>query len=171
MSQNLIVFFSMTGETYADGGVINLDKGYTHIAAEYIKEAVGGKMFRVEQTREYSTDHFTMIKEAKEELDSDEDPEIKEFIDSIDGYDVIYIGFPNWYNTMPGPLMTFLKHYDWNGKKIAPFVTSGGGSSGHAMTDLGKLCAGAEIMSELSVVGTEVEHLKNRIMDWAKEKQ
>ena len=67
MAKVLTAFFSMTGETYANGGVVNLDKGYTQIAAEYINDAIGGDLFHIEQVREYSSDHFQMIEEAKAE--------------------------------------------------------------------------------------------------------
>ena len=55
MAKVLTAFFSMTGETYANGGVVNLDKGYTQIAAEYINDAIGGGRMPYARSRQYRT--------------------------------------------------------------------------------------------------------------------
>lgn len=167
----LTAFFSMTGQTYADGGVIDLDKGFTNIAAEYIQEAVGGDLYHIEQTRTYSPDHFTMIEEAKAEYRNRERPPLKGFLDSIDGYDTVFLGFPNWWGTVPMPLLTFVEHYDWTGKRIVPFVTSGGTGFGRSLRDLKESAKGAAIDPEgLAVLGTEVEASKARIQEWARKR-
>lgn len=133
MSNVLTAFFSMTGETYADGGVVNLQKGFTHLAAEYIQEAIGGDLFHIEQVREYSADHFKMIDEAKEELQGDERPELKAYPESIEGYDKVVLAYPNWWNTLPMPVVTFMTHFDFTGKRIIAFNTSGGGGFGNSV--------------------------------------
>lgn len=169
MSKILTVYFSMTGQTWADGGVVDLKKGFTNIAAEYIQEAVGGDLFRIEQTRKYSPDHFTMINEAKEEYQNHERPEIKAFCDNLDDYDTIFLGFPNWWGTVPMPVLTFVEHYDWKGKRIIPFVTSGGSGFGRSLKDLAASVKGAVIDTEgLAVLGTQVEKSKDQIQKWAK---
>lgn len=165
MANVLTAFFSMTGETYANGSVVNLDKGYTHIAAEYIQEAVGGDLFHIEQVREYSADHFKMIEEAKAELQGDERPELKIYPDGIDQYDTVILAFPNWWNTLPMPVVTFLTRFDFSGKKIIPFNTSGGGGFGNSIAAIRKYAPGAEVTDGLSVPGTQVEASKARIQD------
>lgn len=168
MAKLLTVFFSMTGETYANGKIVDLDKGYTQIAAEYIQEAVGGDLFRIEQVRTYSSDHMKMIQEAKEELLSDARPELKQYPESIDEYDTVVLAFPNWWNTLPMPVVTFLTRYDFSGKKIIPFNTSGGGGFGSSIAAIKKYAAGAEVTNGMTVPGTKVEESKMQIQDWAK---
>lgn len=168
MTNILIAFFSMTGETYANGTIVKLEKGYTHIAAEYIQEAIGGDLFRIEQIREYSSDHFKMIEEAKKELQSDERPELKANPDNIRQYNTIILAYPNWWNTLPMPVVTFLTKNDFSGKKIVPFNTSGGGGFGNSIAAIKKYAPSAEVTDGLSVLGTNVEASKSQIMKWAK---
>lgn len=167
MANILTAFFSLSGETYADGATINLEKGFTHTASEYIQEAAGGDLFHIEQVREYSSDHFEMIEEAKSELQADERPELKSFIDDISSYDTVFLGYPNWWNTLPMPVVTFLTHYDWSGKKIIPFCTSGGGGFGKSVDAIRKYCPGADVTEGLTIPGTQVETSKQKIKDWA----
>ena len=168
MANVLTAFFSMTGETYANGSVVNLDKGYTQIAAEYINEAIGGDLFHIEQVREYSSDHFKMIEEAKAELQEDGRPELKYYPEGIDRYDVIVLAFPNWWNTLPMPVVTFLAKYDFSGKKIIPFNTSGGGGFGNSIAAVRKYAPGATVTDGMTVPGTQVEASKAKIQEWAK---
>ncbi len=169
MEHVLTAFFSMTGETYADGGVVDLEKGYTQIAAEYIQEAIGGDIFHIEQIREYASDHFKMIEEAKAELQGDDRPKLKDFPDSIDGYDTIILAYPNWWNTLPMPVVTFLTHFDFSGKNIIAFNTSGGGGFGNSVSAIKKYAPQAVVTEGITVKGTQVENSKDKIQKWAKE--
>lgn len=169
MAKIITVYFSMTGQTWAGGSVVDLKKGFTNIAAEYIQEAVGGDLYQIEQTRQYSADHFTMIDEAKEEYQNHERPSLKGFCDNLDDYDTVFLGFPNWWGTVPMPVLTFLEHYDWSGKRIIPFVTSGGSGFARSLKDIAKSAKGAEIAKDgLEVLGTQVENSKQKIQDWAR---
>ncbi|MBQ7992328.1 MAG: NAD(P)H-dependent oxidoreductase [Solobacterium sp.] len=136
----LTVFLSMKGETIAPGmKIVNLEKGYTNIAAEYIHEVTGGDLFEIRPVREYNHDHMKMIYEAKEEFDANARPAIQEYPESIEGYDMIFLCFPNWWATMPMPVFTFLDHFDWTGKTIVPLVTSGGSGFANAPADLARV--------------------------------
>lgn len=169
MAKVLTAFFSMAGQTYADGGIVDLKKGFTNIEAEYIQEAVGGDLYQIRQKRHYSPDHMTLIDEAKEEYQRNERPELEGFCENIDDYDTIFLGYPNWWGTLPMPVLTFLEHYDWTGKRIIPFVTSGGSGFGSNLRDLRKSAKGAEIDTDgLAILGTQVERSKAKIQKWAK---
>ena len=167
MSNILIAYFSMSGETYADGTIVNLDKGFTNIAADYIHDAIGGEMFHIEQVREYSQDHFQMIEEAKRELRDHETPELKAYIGSIADFDTIVLMYPNWWNTLPMPVVTFLTKYDLSGKRIIPFNTSGGGGFGKSIEAIKQYAPKAEVADGLTVVGTKVTNSKKLIQEWA----
>lgn len=96
----LTVFFSMKGETItANTTVENLSKGHTAVAAEFINEAVGGDMFEIETIKTYIADHMKMIYEAKDELQQGIRPELKRYPDSLDAYDTIFLGYPNWWGS------------------------------------------------------------------------
>ena len=152
----LTVFFSMKGETItANMTVENLTKGHTAVAAEFINEAVGGDIFELETVKTYIADHMQMIYEAKDELQQGIRPELKRYPDSLDGYDTIFLGYPNWWGTLPiagcnkegfqkrartraskkpskCPDVGFLEHFDWSGKRIIPFNTSEGSGAGRS---------------------------------------
>ena len=168
MSKILTVFYSLKGETIAPGmKIVNLEKGHTAVAAEFVRKAVGGDIFEIETVKTYLEDHMKMIYEAKEELEKGIYPELKNY-PSIDEYDTIFLGYPNWWNTIPTPMFNFLGHYDWNGKKIIPFVTSGGSGLGNSVEDIKRLCVGAEVLTGGQFLGHEVETSEQEISNWAK---
>ena len=170
MANILTVFYSLKGETIAPlMRVVNLEKGHTAAAAEYIQKAVGGDLFEIETVKTYIKDHMKMIYEAKEELQQGIRPELKSYPD-ISGYDTIFLGFPNWWNTMPMPVVGFLEHYNWNGKRIIPFCTSGGSGFGKSLDDLKKICTGADISADgKHFLGHKVEKSEAKISTWAKQ--
>lgn len=166
--KNLIVYYSRKGNNYYNGSVKNLPKGNTEIAAEFIKEAVGGDLFEVETVKPYSEDYFACTEEAKTELQTNARPEIKRFLSTIDEYDNIFIGYPNWWGTMPMAMFTFLEHYDFTGKKIIPFCTNEGSGMSSSERDLQKLCPGATILKGLPIHGSNTLESKQLICAWAK---
>ena len=112
MSKTLIVYYSRKGENYWNGSIKNLSKGNTEIVAEMIADMTGGDLFEVETVKPYAADYYTCIDEAKKELSEGARPEIKAYADSLDGYDTIFVGYPNWWGTMPMAMFTFLEHYN-----------------------------------------------------------
>lgn len=164
----LIIYYSRKGENYWNGTIKNLAKGNTEIAAEFIKNAVGGELFEVQTVKEYAKDYYACIDEAKRELRARARPPIKAFPEDIDRYDNIFIGYPNWWGTMPMAMFTLLEHFDWAGRKIIPFCTNEGSGMGSSERDLAKACPGATIARGLSIHGAETLQSEKKIADWAK---
>lgn len=165
---NLIIYYSRKGENYWNGTIKNLAKGNTEIAAEFIKNAVGGELFEVQTVKEYAKDYYACIDEAQRELRARARPPIKAFPEDIDRYDNIFIGYPNWWGTMPMAMFTLLEHFDWAGRKIIPFCTNEGSGMGSSERDLAKACPGATIARGLSIHGAETLQSEKKIADWAK---
>ena len=164
----LTVYFSLKGETITpDMKIANLEKGHTAVAAEFIQEAVGGDLFEIETVKTYIADHMKMIYEAKEELEKGIHPELKSYPD-ITGYDTIFLGFPNWWATLPMPVVTFLEHYDWTGKRIIPFNTSEGSGVGRSGQKIREICKEANIETVYELRGSQVDNQKSEIQEWAK---
>lgn len=164
----LTVYFSLKGETITpDMKIVKLEKGHTAVAAEFIQEAVGGDIFELETIKTYIADHMKMIYEAKEELEKDVHPELKSYPD-ISEYDTIFLGYPNWWATLPMPVVTFLEHYDWNGKRIIPFNTSEGSGAGISGQKIREICKGAAIDDVYELRGSQVDNKKSEIQEWAK---
>ena len=165
---NLIVYYSRKGQNYWNGSIKDLKKGNTEIVAEFIQKAVGGDLFEVQTVKPYSEDYYACIEEAQKELRANARPEIKSYPENVDGYDVIFVGFPNWWGTMPMAMFTLLEKYDLTGKKIVPFCTNEGSGMGSSERDLAKLCKGANVMRGLSIHGAEVAQSEKQVAEWAK---
>ena len=165
---NLIVYYSRKGQNYWNGSIVDLAKGNTERVAEFVQKAVGGDLFEIETVREYSRDYMTCIDEAKAELQEKARPELKKYLDSLDGYDTIFVGYPNSWGTMPMCVYTFLEHYDLTGKKIVPFCTNEGSGMGGSERELKKICRGAEVVSGLSIHGAEAAQSEGKVAAWAK---
>ena len=165
---NLIVYYSRKGQNYCNGRIVDLAKGNTERVAEFIQKAVGGDLFEIETVREYSREYMVCIDEVKEELRQRARPELKRYPDSLDGYDTIFVGYPNWWGTMPMCVYTFLERYDLTGKRIVPFCTNEGSGMGSSERELRKICKGATVAPGLSIHGAEAAGSEGRVSAWAK---
>ncbi len=166
---DLVIYFSRAGENYFGGELKNIEKGNTEVIAEYIQEFTGAELFKVEPAVEYPADYMKCIDVAKKEQQSDARPEIKEALNDISGYDRIFIGFPNWWGTLPMPMFTQLEQLDFAGKTVKPFVTHEGSGFGSAEKDIKKICNGAEVKRGLSIPGAEVYDAKGMVRSWLEE--
>ena len=166
---DLVIYFSRSGENYFGGVLKNIEKGNTEVIAEYIQEFTSADLFKVEPAEEYPADYMECIDVAKKEQQKDARPELKEALDDISAYDTIYIGFPNWWGTLPMPMFTQLEKLDFNGKTVKPFVTHEGSGFGSSQRDLKKLCQGADIKNGLSIPGATVYDVKDTVKAWVNE--
>jgi flavodoxin len=162
----LIAYYSRKGQNYVNGDIVDLEVGNTKIAAEMIKDLTNSDIFEIKPIKEYPADYTKTTEVAQVELDEDARPEIKDHIDDINKYDVIFLGYPNWWSTMPMVLFTFLEEYDLSDKIIMPFCTNEGGGMGHSKSDIKKLCSNSDIKEGLSIHGAEVKNSKNSIEKW-----
>ena len=110
---------------------------------------------QIDTTYEYSKDYMTCIEEAKQELREQARPEVKNPLESIDEYDTIILGYPNWWGTMPMVVYTFLESYDFTGKTIIPFCTNEGSGMGSSVRFIKKLCPGANVDDGTPIHGAE----------------
>lgn len=166
---SLVIYFSRNGENYFGGELKNIEKGNTEVIAEYIEKFDNADLFKVKPAVEYPSDYMKCIDVAKKEQQSDARPEIKETLADISGYDTIYIGFPNWWGTLPMPMFTQLEQLDFTGKVVKPFVTHEGSGFGSALKDIKKLCSGAEIREGLSIPGANVYDVEDTVRIWIEE--
>ena len=166
---SIVIYFSRNGENYFGGQLKNIEKGNTEVIAEYIKDLTGAELFKVEPASAYPEDYMKCIDVAKKEQQNGARPELKETLDDISAYDTIYIGFPNWWGTLPMPMFTQLEQLDFTGKVVKPFVTHEGSGFGSSQRDLKKLCEGAEIKKGLSVPGANVYDAKDTVSNWIDE--
>ena len=163
----LIAYFSRKGNNYVSGDIVNLRKGNTEIVAEKIQELTGGDLFEIETVKQYDQDYTRCTQEAQEELRAKTRPELKTEVENMKDYDVIFIGFPNWWGTMPMAVFTFLESYDLAGKRICPFCTNEGSGMGHSEKDIKDLCPESKLERGLALRGGGVNHAGKEIENWA----
>ena len=143
--------------------------GVTANAAKAIVEIVEGDLFEIKPEVPYTKEDLNwMDKQSRssvEMADKDSRPAIAEKVVDMDEYDVVFVGFPIWWYVAPTIINTFLESYDWTGKKIVLFATSGGSGFGKTVENLEKSCPGADI-KEGGVLRGMIE--KETILGWVK---
>ena len=167
MSQ-LIVYFSRTGENYVNGTIKKLSVGNTETAAKLIQSKTGADMFKLVPLVSYSEDYNDCIEQAKNDQRRGARPELTAYPDSIEQYDTIYLGYPNYWGTMPMCVFTFLEHFDFSGKTIRPFCTHEGSGLGSSVSDIKKLCPNAKVGTGLAIHGAKVDRSGSDIDKWLK---
>ena len=168
MAKNLIIYYSRTGENYWNGSIKNIAKGNTEIVAEFIQKAVGGDLFQVETVKTYAADYYKCIDDAKQELHSNARPELKKYLNDIDGYDNVFVCGPCWWGTFPMAVFTQLEKLDWTRKKVMAVMTHEGSGLGSCERDLKKICTGATFGKGLAVHGADASTSESTVAAWAK---
>ncbi len=164
--KTLIAYFSRKGNNYVSGKIVNLSVGNTEIAAGMIQELTDGTLFEIESVNAYSEDYTTCTEEAQTELRENARPGLTARVADFEDYDVIYLGYPNWWGTMPMPVFTFLEQYDFSGKTIMPFCTNEGSGLGSSEADIKRLCPNAVVRKGLAIHGGSVGRAQAAIKKW-----
>lgn len=152
----LIVYFSGTGTTRS--------------AAKKIKKATGGKLYQIKAAEPYTSADLDYSNDDcranVEQQDETVRPEVKGKIKNISKYDVIFVGYPIWWNKEPMIIRTFLESYNLERKKIVPFCTSGGSGISGSMKGVKAAAKGAEV-----VKGKDLTDLSGKSVEkWANKK-
>lgn len=175
----LIAYFSVPENVDTDGidansgaSIVVKNKdvlGNMQYMAMTIQEAIGGELFRIETTEEYPLEHETLVNQAKEEQNEDARPELATHIENVEQYNIVFLGYPNWWGDMPQPLYTFLEEYDFSGKTIIPFNSHGGSGFSNTIEEIKKLQPNATVKDDgLSISRNDVADSEQEITDWAK---
>jgi flavodoxin len=164
--KRLVAYFSREGENYVNGSIVNLAVGNTEAAAKVIQKLTGADMFRIHAVKDYPADYSKTTDVAKQELREKARPELSGHVDTMDDYSMIFLGYPNWWGTMPMPVFTFLEGHDFSGKTILPFCTHEGSGLGRSESDIKKICPYATVLNGLSIKGGNVQRAENDISAW-----
>ncbi len=166
MAKTLIAFFSRADENYFGGAMRYVKVGNTEIVAGLMKELIDADSFKIEMKDPYSPVYMTCINEAKKDLREGKRPELKSMPESIDEYDTIVLGYPNYWGTMPMAVVTFLENFDFAGKKILPLCTNEGSGMGSSESDIKKYAKGADVKRGLAVTGSYAADSKDDLRKW-----
>lgn len=177
-SNILIAYFSVPEDVNTKGkdaiagaSIVVKDEqvmGNTEYVAKLIQKTIGGDLFRIETTEQYPLKHDTLVDLAAEEQDENKRPELAGHIEDFEKYDVVILGYPNWWADLPMPVYSFLEEYDLDGKTIIPFVTHGGSGFSKTVNTISKLQPKAQISDNtLSISRNNIADCEEEVIDWA----
>ena len=166
MSKILIAYYSRKGQNYRNGNIVNLRTGNTEVVAKKIQAITGGDLFEIDTVQAYPVDYTETTEVAMTEKRQNARPELTSRVHNMDGYEVVYLGYPNWWNTFPMAVFTFLESYDFAGKTIIPFCTHEGSGLGSSVQDIRNCCAEALVETGLALRGGSVSKTDKVIKNW-----
>jgi flavodoxin len=135
----LIVYLSRTNNTKA--------------VAEIIQRNVGGTLIALELEKPYPENYQQTVQQVVSENETGYLPPLKTEIDSIEKYDVVFLGFPTWDMKMPPPMKSFLHKYNFSGKTIIPFNTNAGYGVGSGFQTVKELCPNSNVLDGFFITG------------------
>ena len=151
-AKSLVVYFSWSGNT--------------ENVAKSIQSQMDSDIFEIIPATPYSDDYDTVVDLAQEEQRNNARPAISGSIDNINDYDVIYVGFPNWWGDMPMILYTFFDTYDLSGKTVALFCTSGGSGLSNTVNEVKSLEPNATVTEGLHIGSGSSSNPDNAVGEW-----
>ena len=135
MSSKLVTYFSASGVTAK--------------LAERLADAIGADIFAIEPAVPYTKDDLDwMDKKSRSTIEMNDPscrPAIASKVDNMAQYDVVFVGFPVWWYREPSIIDTFMESYDFTGKTVVPFATSGMSPIGDAGANMQALAPGAKV--------------------------
>ena len=166
-SDNTVVENPDSIDVDAETSASVLSPGNAELIANWIAEKTGGDLFSIKTQNKYSSDYDECLNKARKERDNNERPALVGRVNNIDDYDVIFLGFPNWWYTCPMAVFTFVESYDLSGKTIIPFCTHGTGGLSRTIRDLKNILPeNCEVLEAIGVYRPEVKNSKSRVLDW-----
>jgi flavodoxin len=135
----LIVYLSRTNNTKA--------------IAELIHKNVGGTLVALELEKPYPENYQAIVQQVVNENETGYLPPLKTKIDSIQNYDVVFVGFPTWGMQLPPPMKSFLKQYDLSGKTVIPFNTNAGYGIGTSFQKVKEVSPNSKVLEGFTMQG------------------
>lgn len=176
-SNILIAYFTWAENTYvADPDSVDVDAttsasvlipGNVGLLAKWIQEETGGDTFSIITEEAYSSDYDTCLNRATREHDSGARPAITGHVDNMEDYDIVFLGFPNWWYSCPMAILTFIEEHDLSGKTIVPFCSHGTGGFAASLRDIGAVLPDdCVVLTEFGAYRPEVASSQDKLLDW-----
>ena len=155
MSKILVAYFSASG--------------VTKNAAERLAKAANADLFEIKPVRPYTdADLNWMDKKSRSTIEMNDlssRPEIAKKCENMESYDVVFVGFPIWWYVEPRIIDTFLESYDFSGKTVIPFATSGGSGLGKTAENFKKILGANTTVKDGKMLTRASETV---VSDWVK---
>lgn len=140
--------------------------GNTEYVARIISEATGGDLFAIKTVQTYPGGHKELVDAAKKEAEAKARPKLVSHIKNLKDYDVVFVGYPNWWYDMPMPLYTFFEEYDFSGKTVIPFCTHGGSRFSQSVKTITELEKNATVIQGPSASRDNMSTAKDNVLKW-----
>lgn len=140
--------------------------GNTLQVAERIGSRTGGDLFRIEPAVPYTTDYNEVLEVARTEQQNGEMPAIAGTVEDWESYDRIFLGYPVWWYDAPQIIKSFASRYDFAGKTVIPFCTSGGSQLATTLSEVEALCPGAAFLEGITIPGDTVASHLGEVDAW-----
>lgn len=137
--------------------------------AGWIQQEIGSDLFSIVVTEPYSSDYDECLDRAADEKAAKARPKLVNNVENMDDYDIIFLGFPNWWYTVPMAVHSFLEEYDFSGKTVIPFVTHGTGGLASTIRDIeADLPKSTTILDPIGVYRPEVDGSRDKVIGWVR---
>ena len=140
--------------------------GNTEKIANMIAEDTGADLFQIEPVEAYPEDYNAVVDQAKEEQTANARPELLHDVETFQNYEVIFLGYPNWWSDVPMIMNTFMESHDFNGKTVIPFCTHGGGGFGKSLASIKTGTDGATVLDGFEVSGSRADSAAEDVQSW-----
>ena len=154
----LVAYFSLAGEQY---GVGVIEEGNTSIIAKMIAEQTGADLFEIEAVNAYPETYDGLLDVSRQEMSDNARPEIVGTVDNMEDYDIVFVGYPNWWGDMPMIIYNFLESYDFSGKTVIPFCAHGGSGLSGTESTIADI-TGAEMMDGFDIAGEAAQNQRDK---------
>lgn len=148
----LVVSFSHTGNTRTIAG--------------YIHNAIKSDLIEIKTTDTYTDDYNTLLAQIREEVAASYCPPLATQFGDIASYDVIFVGYPIWVETVAPPIRTFLTMHNLAGKTIVPFCTSGTSSAEASYRLVRSLCPQSTVLEGIQIRRGTYDTAHARVLEW-----
>lgn len=173
----LIAYFTWADNTHViDPSSVDVDAttsasvlvpGNTAKLASWIQEKVGGDLFSIKVKEQYSSNYDECLDRAAHEKDNEIYPELIERVPNIEQYDIVFLGFPNWWYSCPMAILTFIQENNLENKTIVPFCAHGTGGLAASIRDIQRaLPESCNVLKPFGVYRPDVNSAQPAINDW-----
>ena len=174
-SKILIAYFTWAENTVvANPDSVNVDAsssaslviGNTAIMAGYIEDVTGGDLFSIVVTNPYPSNYDECLNRANREKAQNARPELTATVENLYDYDIIFLGFPNWWYTLPMAVYSFLESGDFSGKTVIPFCAHGTGGLASTVRDLRTAIPNSTVLDALGIYRNDMDSAESKINAW-----
>lgn len=175
-SNVLIAYFSWADNATLDEDVDAVTSpsviapGNVQQLAGWIQEKTGGDLFSIRVTDPYSSDWDECLERANQERGDDARPELIENVENLQNYDVVFLGYPNWWYGVPMALLSFLENNDLSGKQVYLFCSHGTGGLASSVEIITEALPDGQISDNIfDCYEEDAANSEKKILEWLKE--